>query len=74
MSVFPDCRTARLRDTVISMRGVEPRRIYHNLNHRADLNGIRAKIWSRTILFDWYINALPMSYFRKTNAVRPPLA
>lgn len=66
----PSFRTARLRDTVISIRGVEPHRIYHNLNHRADLNGIRAETGSRTPLFDWCINALPMSYFRKRSSLR----
>lgn len=66
----PSFRTARLRDTAIFIHGVEPCRIYHNLNHRADLNGIRAKTGSRTPLFDWYINALPMSYFRKRSSFR----
>ena len=39
--------------------------IYHNLNHRADSNGIRAETGNRTPLFGWNANALPMSYFRK---------
>lgn len=37
----------------------------HNLNQRAEFNGIRAETGNRTPLFGWNANALPMSYFRK---------
>lgn|GEM_PF-4087180 len=44
--------------------------IYHNLNHRADLNGIRAETGNRTPLFGWNANALPMSYFRNMGSLQ----
>lgn len=43
--------------------------IYHNLNHRADLNGIRAGTGNRTPLFGWNANALPMSCFRNMGSL-----
>lgn len=60
LSTLSDCLQYQLnaRNRTLSLT-------LHNLNQRAEFNGIRAETGNRTPLFGWNVNALPMSYFRK---------
>lgn len=60
LSTLSDCLQYQLnaRNRTLSLT-------LHNLNQRAEFNGIRAETGNRTPLFGWNANALPMSYFRK---------